>query len=120
MMTAQIIPFKIERQQDGELRISDEELAAKLEYEDIRVFRRLIKKHEDNISQLGDVFSKLIAPVGGGRAARVYHLTEQQAVFMVSRSDKPAATMIMIGVSRAFVDMRRKTQREMPLPSSSA
>lgn len=115
-MTAQIIPFNIERQQDGELRISDEELASKLGYEDIRVFRRLIKKHEDNISQLGDVFSKLIAPEGGGRAARVYHLTEQQAVFMVSRSDKPAATTIMIGVSRAFVDMRRKTQREMPLP----
>lgn len=114
-MSAEIIPFRIERQDDGELRISDTELAERLEYTDLRVFRRLIKLHEPNLAQLGDVFSKHIAPKTGGRAAKTYLLNEQQAVFIVSRSDMPVATQIMILVSRAFVEMRRQTQRALPI-----
>lgn len=106
-MTADIIPFKIERQDDGELRISDTELAMRLGYTDLRVFRRLIKKHKENLEQLGDVFSKRTVPSGGGKTTTAYLLAEHQALFMVSRSDMPVATQIMIGVSRAFVEMRR-------------
>ena len=114
-MTAEIIPLRIERQDDGELRIGSDELAHRLGYVDSRVFRRLVIKHEPNLRRLGDVFSKRIAPLNGGRSTRNYLLNEQQAVFMVSRSDQPIATELMIDVSRAFVDMRRQTQRSIPI-----
>ncbi|WP_336764357.1 P63C domain-containing protein, partial [Asaia sp. VD9] len=106
-MNAEIVPFRIEVQTDGEARISDIELAKGLGYVDIRVFRRLIKNHVDNLSQLDDVFSKRIVPSGGGKAATAYFLTEHQALFMISRSDMPVATQIMISVARAFIEMRR-------------
>lgn len=102
-----VVSFKIEQQGDGELRITDAELGRRLGYDDMRVFRRLIQKHEDNLAQLGDVFSKRIAPKGGGKSSKSYFLTEHQALFMISRSDMPAATSIMINVARAFIEMRR-------------
>lgn len=106
-MSADIVPFNIEQQTDGDLRISDAELANRLGYPDLRVFRRLIKKHRENLDQLGDVFSKRTVPAGGGKTTTAYLLTEHQALFMVSRSDMPVATQIMISVSRAFIEMRR-------------
>lgn len=66
-MTAEIIPFKIERQADGELRISDVELSKHLGYAEVRNFRKVIRKNLDDIRQLDFCASVAQKSEGRGR-----------------------------------------------------
>ena len=52
-MSAEIIPFRIERQDDGELRISDIELAERLGYGEVRNFRKVIRLQLSDLQELG-------------------------------------------------------------------
>lgn len=113
----EIIPFRIERQADGELRISDVELAEKLGYADVTVFRRLIRKYVDLLNKINVLhFRTVTHGAKGGRPTQAYWLTEAQALFIISRSDMPIASDIMVQVAQAFVSMRRQLQQALPLP----
>ncbi|QHM92571.2 P63C domain-containing protein [Acetobacter pasteurianus] len=114
-MTADIIPFKIERQDDGELRISDVELSKHLGYSSVRAFRNAIRKNIDDIKEL-DFCTTAMQKSSGGRPEKIYWLTERQAVHMTYRADTPEARQIAILLTKAFVALRRKTERHLPLP----
>lgn len=110
--TTNIIPFKIEHQDDGELRISDSEISSHLGYGDVKAFRRLLRDHLGNLNKINQVLSAhLVNKQGGGRQGKAFWLTESQALYMISRSDKPIASDLMVDVSIAFVDMRRQFHR---------
>lgn len=116
-MTAEIIPFKIEQQTDGELRVSDEEISSHLGYKDVKDFRALVREHRKNLEKISNLvierFSKREKGEGGRRTERFW-LTEAQSLFMISRSGTEVATDIMVAVSIAFVEMRRE-HRHTPL-----
>jgi hypothetical protein len=104
-MTADIIPFRIERQDDGELRISDIELAEHLEYSHVRVFRNVIRKNASDLRALGLLHR--INAKGAGRPESVFWLTEHQAIHAVYRSDTEAAKLLAIRLTKEFVALRR-------------
>ncbi|WP_233127732.1 P63C domain-containing protein [Acetobacter sp. DsW_059] len=114
-MTTQIMPFHIEKQSDGELRISDIELAGKLGYKEVKAFRRIIRTHEKKLNKISQVLSEhLVNHQGGGRDGKRFWLTEAQALFMISRSDTEVATDIMVAVSVSFVEMRKRFTNTAP------
>lgn len=111
-----IIPFQIERQDDGELRISETELAQRLEYKREREFRAIVAAHRDRIDRMGfAVIRRETSGKQGGRPREVEWFTEQQALFLVSRSGTQVADDIMEMVAISFVEMRRQTQRSIPI-----
>jgi len=107
-MSAEIVPFRIEVQTDGELRVSDVDLADHLGYGDVKSFRRLVRDHLGNLNKINQVRSEhLASKQGGGRQGRAFWFTEAQALYIISRSDKPIASDLMVEVSVAFIEMRR-------------
>lgn len=106
-MSAQIIPFAIERQDDGEARISDVELAERLGYAEIRDFRRLISRHSATLRQFGVLGTVPTRNENGGHRVNTFSLTEQQAIYIVAKSDMPLATEITVAIVKAFVAYRR-------------
>lgn len=107
-MTADVIPFRIERQDDGELRISDSEMADCLGYPLVADFRHLIRNHEKILKQFNHLaFSSIARPQGGGRPAREFWLTEAQAIYIVTKSEAPRAVEITVAIVKAFVAFRR-------------
>lgn len=95
-MTAEIIPFKIEQQTDGELRISETELAHRLGYKREREFRSVIKTHRARIDRMGFAERRReTSGDNGGRPKIIEWFTEQQAIFLVSRSGTKVADDIM-------------------------
>jgi hypothetical protein len=107
-MSAQIIPFKIERQDDGEPRVTDTEMAERLGYPAVGKFRELISRHARTLARFG-----VLATVGKtpgaavGRPGKAYLLTEHQATFIVGKSEMPLATDIAVAIVKAFVAYRR-------------
>lgn len=115
-MTAQIIPFRIERQTDGEMRVSETELAQRLGYSRERDFRRIVNAHRARLDRMGSaLLLRETSGEQGGRPKSVEWFTEHQALFLISRSDTTAADDIMEAISIAFVEMRRQTQRSLPI-----
>ncbi len=51
-MSADILPFHVERTVDGEVRVSDVRLAEKLGYIRVSNFRRLIRKHAKKLAEI--------------------------------------------------------------------
>ena len=107
-MTAEIIPFRIERQDDGEPRISDKEMAQRLGYPNVFEFRRLITRHSRTLAKFGVLVTVPETPgTAGGRPTKAYLLTEHQATFIVGKSEMPIATDIYVAIVKAFVAYRR-------------
>ena len=106
-MTAEIIPFRIERQDDGEPRISDVEMAERLGYANIRDFRFLIRRHIKTLNQFNQVRAVRSRNEIGGHSFIAYSLTEQQAIYIVAKSEQPLAVEITVAVVKAFVAYRR-------------
>lgn len=104
-----IIPFQIGRQDDGELRISDIEMAERLEYPSIRDFRRLISRHSSTLRQFGQLCTVPTRNEKGGHAVNSYSLSEQQAIYVVAKSEVPLAVEITVAIVKAFVAYRRST-----------
>ena len=104
---ADIIPFRIERQDDGELRITDIEMAERLGYARVRVFRALIVRHLVTLRQMGEVRTVRHRNENGGDTYNSFSLTEHQATFIVMKSDMPIATEITVAIVKAFVAFRR-------------
>ena len=107
-MSAEIIPFRIERQGDGEPRISDIEMAERLGYPAVAKFRQLIRRHARTLARFG-VLATVAQTSGtaGGRPTKSYLLTEHQAIFIVTKSEMPLATDIAVAIVNAFVAYRR-------------
>lgn len=99
-MSAQIIPFRIETHGDGELRISDIELAERLGYAEVRNFRKVVRKNADDLREFG--LLRQIDAKGRGRSERVYWLNRAQAIHAVYRSDTPDASKLAISLTKAF------------------
>lgn len=95
---------------DGEPRIRDLDLAKKLGYQDIHKIRTLIAK---NRNDLGFIATAAENHGGGrGRPGIEYWLTEEQALFVVAKSETPKATAILKLVIAAFVAVRRQIARD--------
>ena len=110
---ADIIPFRIERQDDGELRISDIELAERLGYVEVRNFRRIIRAHFSDLQELG--LLRRSSAKGAGRPDPVYWLNRAQAIHAVYRSETPAAKRLAIELTKAFDELLGKTQKSLPI-----
>lgn len=115
-MSAEIIPFRIERQDDGELRISDIELAERLGYPDVKLFRQLIRRNRADLDELGFCFTvKQNSGEQGGRRETVFWLNRAQAIHAVYRSETPVARRLAIVLTRAFDELLKQTQRSLPI-----
>jgi hypothetical protein len=112
-MSAEIIPFTIERQDDGELRISDIELANRLGYSEVRNFRRVIRNNAEDLELLG--LLRRNGAKGAGRTEQVFWLNRSQAIHAIYRSETPTARRLAIELTKAFDDLLAKTQRVIPI-----
>jgi len=99
-MTAEIVPFRIETQSDGELRVSDIELAERLGYTEVRNFRKVIRKNAEDLREFG--LLRQIDAKGSGRSERVHWLNRAQAIHAVYRSNTPNAARMAINLTKAF------------------
>ena len=101
--------------EDGssEPRIRDLDLAGRLQYREPKAIRKLIKRLVEagflpNIS-IRDTVSRTELPSGGVRETTVqeYHLTEAEALLVISRSETEVATKIMQEVIDVYISVRR-------------
>jgi P63C domain len=106
-MSADIIPFRIERQDDGELRISDAEMADRLGYSTVKDFRSLVRRHAKTLNKFNVLRAVQHRNEMGGRPSFEYFLTEQQAIFVVAKSEMPKAIDITVAIVKAFVAFKR-------------
>ena len=106
-MPADIIPFRIERQDDGEPRISDVEMAERLGYARVADFRALIRRHAKTLKQFNVLRAVRSRNENGGPGFTTYSLTEQQAIYIVTKSEMPLAIEITVAIVKAFVAYRR-------------
>ena len=94
------------RSEDGEPRIRDIDLAERLGYERLRDIRKLIDRFANEIEL------RAIVAQTSGRPAAEYWLTEEQALFIIAKSETPKATEILKLVIRAFIAVRRQLARD--------
>jgi hypothetical protein len=102
---------------DGELRILDTDLAARLGFERPRKIRELIAPHRGALSQLGDLATADVV-VGKGQRATAYYLNKRQAIFLTAKSETAEATAITIEIIDKFDAYERGAIRSpAPLPA---
>jgi len=101
-MTAEIIQFRIERQSDGELRISDYELATHLGWSDIKLMRQVISRNKEDLAEFGLIFTVKIKSEGRGRPEKAFWLNRAQAIHSVYRSETPTARRLSVQLTKAF------------------
>ena len=101
--------------EDGssEPRIRDLDLAARLQYREPRLIRKLIKRLIDDGFLSGihvrSTVERTSMPRGGVRETTLqeYHLTEAEALLVISRSETEVATKIMQEVIDVYISVRR-------------
>lgn len=87
----------------GELRILDTDLATRLGFSDAAQIRKLIKRHEASLSQVGVISTVEITPgTKGGRPGTAYYLNRKQAIFITAKSETAEATDITIEIIHRF------------------
>lgn len=87
----------------GEPRILDTDLAVRLGFTNAAQIRKLIKRHEAALEQLGVVSTvEITSGHQGGRPGKSYYLNKKQAVFITSKSETSEATAITIEVIERF------------------
>jgi len=98
------------RTTDGEPRIRDLDLAERLGYERPRNIRNLIDRFRND---LGVCFTvEQTSSALGGRPGVEYWLTEEQALFIVAKSDTSRATEMLKFIITVFVAVRRQIDRD--------
>ena len=115
MSPADIIPFRIECQADGELRISDVELAERLEYSDVKLMRQVINRNRTDLLEFGLIFTVKINTGAAGRPEKEFWLNRAQAVHAVYRSETPKARQIAISLTKAFDSLLDRARNNLPL-----
>jgi hypothetical protein len=84
----------------GEPRIKDLDLAARLGFGDPHMIRRLIARHAPALAGLG--VSVTMTESTGGRPGTAYYLNCKQAIFVTTKSETPNATDITIEIIERF------------------
>ena len=88
---------------DGELRILDTDLAARLGFAEPAQIRKLIKRHEVSLVQMGVISTvEITSGVKGGRPGVAYCLNRKQAIFVAAKSETVTATDITIEIIERF------------------
>jgi hypothetical protein len=86
---------------EGEPRIRDLDLAARLGFAQERDIRKLIARHRGALCALGPIVERQEV-VGKGQRVATAYLNRKQAIFMTARSDTPIATDITIEIVERF------------------
>ncbi|MBS1077891.1 phage antirepressor KilAC domain-containing protein [Gluconobacter kondonii] len=93
---------------DGELRILDTDLATRLGFDRPRDIRKLIKRYEAELGEMGVCATvALTSGEAGGRPGTAYYLNEEQALFITAKSETTAATKITIEIVTQFAAFKR-------------
>jgi hypothetical protein len=88
---------------EGELRIRDVDLAARLGFARPTNIRQLIERHRESLSKISVLHTVVQTPSGqGGRPTIAYYLNRKQALFIIAKSDMPKAVEITIYVIELF------------------
>lgn len=88
---------------NGELRIRDLDLAARLGFSDLHEIRRLISRHGEALAALGvSVTVPETSGVKGGRPGKASYLNRKQAIFITAKSETAEATDITIEIIEKF------------------
>ena len=88
---------------DGEPRIRDLDLAARLGFSDPHEIRRLIARHAASIAELGvSVTVPETSGIKGGRPGKAHYLNRKQAIFITAKSETSKATEITIEIVERF------------------
>lgn len=88
---------------EGELRILDTDLAVRLEFADPAQIRKLIKRHEGSLAQMGVISTvEITTGTKGGRPGTAYYLNRKQAIFITAKSETAEATDITIEIIHRF------------------
>ena len=115
-MSADIIQFKIERQDDGELRIKDADLSQRVGYSDVKLMRQVINRNRSDLSEFGLIFTVKINPISGvGRPEKEFWLNRAQAIHAIYRSDTEHSRRLAIDLTKAFDSLINQTQRSLPI-----
>jgi len=85
---------------DGELRILDTDLAARLGFDRPRNIRNLIKRYGADLDKMGPRFT-VERVINGGTATETY-LNKKQAIFITAKSETAEATEIKIEIIEKF------------------
>lgn len=89
--------------------IDHREIAARLGYEDPRMFKKLVERYRDS-GDLGHIHTVTVTvwrEQGGGNPAEVHYLTEFQALFCIGKSETKIANDIYRQVIGVFLAVRR-------------
>lgn len=98
---------------DGELRILDTDLAARLGFDRPRKIRELIRRHLPSLEEMGRCPTVGRRPEAGGHAVSEYYLNKKQAIFITAKSETKIATEVTIEIIERFDAYERG---EMPHP----
>ncbi|PCI32356.1 MAG: hypothetical protein COB54_07610 [Alphaproteobacteria bacterium] len=90
-------------------------LAEALGFDRPRDIRKLITRWDETLSEFGEVCSTVARTAGskGGRPAKAYFLTEEQAVFIATKSETANATQLTIQLVKVFTAWRNGTLEEL-------
>lgn len=113
--TSLINPVLIE----NELRILDTELAQRLGFSNPLDIRKLIRRHEESLKQMG-VFATVAKTrnPAGGRPSNEFYLNRKQAIFITAKSETSEATDITIEIIERFDAYERGEQPKFAIPKS--
>lgn len=97
---------------EGEARILDTDLAARLGFGQPRDIRKLIKRYQDELDKLGP--RATVARVVNGGNAVEHFLNRKQAIFITAKSETPTATDITIEIIERFDAYERGGRPAIP------
>lgn len=105
---------------EGEPRIRDVDLGARLGFARVSDIRKLIERHRENLNKISVLATVAQSPAGGGRPSVSYFLNKKQAIFITAKSETPAATDITIEIIEKFDAYERGLISRAPQPDPIA
>lgn len=87
---------------EGEARIRDLDLAARLGFERPNKIRELIERWMEALLKMGRCPTVGYRPAQGGKEANAYYLNRKQAIFITAKSETAEATEITIEIIERF------------------
>ena len=108
---------------EGEARIEDLDLAMRLGFSTPANIRKLIKRHEASLTQMGHLATVTKTPESlglMGRPATAYYLNRKQAIFITAKSETAEATDITIEIIERFDAYERGAAPALPAPDPIA
>lgn len=92
----------------GEVRVLDLTLAEKLGFSEVRMIRKLIRRHAASLEAIGSLGRRVTNPgPKGGRPGTAFYLNEAQAHFITAKSDTKLADIELARVAQVFTEYRR-------------